>query len=45
MKSKYPKCIHDKIKIILWLASFGYRIEPNILMDAKRSSSFVIAEP
>lgn len=45
MNSKYPKCNHDKIKIILWLASFGYRIKAKILLDAKRSSSFVIAEP
>lgn len=45
MHTKYPKCNYDKIKIILWLASFGYRIKAKILLDAKRSSSFVVAEP
>lgn len=45
MNTKYPKCIHNKIKIILWLPSFGYRIKAKIILDAKKSSSFVVAEP
>lgn len=45
MNNKHTMWNNAKIRRMLWLASFGYRIKAKLLLDAKRLSSFIVAEP
>ncbi len=42
---RIPSAFITKTKLILWLASTSYRLKAKILLNARRSSFFVVAEP